>query len=276
AVGRYFAGHAEPGDRALVETWNGRAWSVTPSPRPGLDSVLFGVSCASSRSCQAVGYFDSHSTPGLATLVESWNGKAGSRTASPSPGDNGVLQGVSCVRATGCMAVGSRDGVFGAVTLAESWNGRRWSVTPSANRPMADELNAVSCVSATDCEAVGDFSPASLAPTRTLAESWNGRRWSLVPSADRGSQSNVLAGVSCPGPADCVAVGYDYYTSSGNARTQVESLGASGWSVTPSSNPSADAQLRGVTCTDAARCEAVGYHGSGSLLSDKTLVEIHH
>jgi hypothetical protein len=273
AVGRHFGGHAEPGDRALVETWNGRAWSVAPSPRPGLDSVLSAVSCTSSRSCQAVGYFDSHSTPGLATLVESWNGKAWSRAPSPSPGDNGVLQGVSCVRATRCMAVGSRDDASGAVTLAESWNGRRWSVTPSANRPVADELDAVSCVSAADCEAVGDFSPAQLAPPRTLAESWNGHRWSVVSSADRGSQGSVLAGVSCPGPADCVAVGYDYYTASGNARALVESLGASGWSTTPSPSPSADAQLHGVACTGAARCEAVGYHGSGSLLSDKTLVE---
>src|SRR5205814_7559011 len=115
--------------------------------------------------------------------------------------------------------------------------------------------------------------PAQLAPPRTLAESWNGRRWSVVPSADRGSRGSVLAGVSCAGPGDCVAVGYDVGTGSGHARTLIESRRASGWSITPSPGPSADARLLAVTCTGAARCEAAGYHGSGSLLSDKTLVE---
>jgi hypothetical protein len=144
---------------------------------------------------------------------------------------------------------------------------------PSPSLPVTDELLGVSCVSVTSCEAVGAYSPAQLAPSRTLAESWNGSRWSVVRSADRGSRGNVLAGVSCTSPAGCVAVGYDYYSSSGNAQTLVESGSAPGWSVTPSPSPGADARLRGVACSGATRCEAGGYHGAGSLLSDKSLVE---
>jgi hypothetical protein len=51
-------------DVTLIETWNGVAWSVQPSPNPdGAQSVLAAVSCVSSKVCSAVGnYNDSSST----------------------------------------------------------------------------------------------------------------------------------------------------------------------------------------------------------------------
>jgi hypothetical protein len=273
AVGRHYHGGPLPGDRALVETWNGRAWSVTPSPRPGFESILNGVSCAGARSCQAVGGFESESAAGV--LTESWNGRAWTRTGGPRGGANSLLQGVSCARAARCMAVGFRGSSSGSLTLAESWDGHRWSVVPTPNRPEADELNGVSCASATSCAAVGDYAPAPLAPPRTLAESWDGRRWALGSSPDRGTGGSVLAGVSCTAGAGCVAAGYSF-TGSGDARTLIETRGASGWSITPSPDPTADARLAGASCAGTIRCTAAGYHGTGSLLSDKTLVEIRH
>src|SRR2546427_1585311 len=53
AVGGYRA----PGEfRTLIESWDGRAWHIVPSPRPG-DSGLNGVSCVSVTSCTAVGFY---------------------------------------------------------------------------------------------------------------------------------------------------------------------------------------------------------------------------
>src|SRR5262249_52179668 len=42
---------------------------------------------------------------------------------------------------------------------------------------------------------------------RTLVESWNGTRWSVVPSPNRGVRYNELHGVSCAPAATCTAAG---------------------------------------------------------------------
>src|SRR5580700_5553953 len=78
----------------LVETWNGNAWTVSPSPSPGGDpDELFGVSCVSPSSCKAVGYDDGG--PGFKTLVESWNGTNWSIEPSRNRGgQDSVLQAV--------------------------------------------------------------------------------------------------------------------------------------------------------------------------------------
>ena len=89
---------------ALVESWDGGSWSVTPSPGPA--GFLLGVSCASSSACMAVGY--ALGQPTGPALAESWNGT--SWTAVPVPSRSGmynVLYGVSCTSPTQCMAVGT-------------------------------------------------------------------------------------------------------------------------------------------------------------------------
>ena len=46
-----------PGDDelTLIESWNGSAWNVTPSPNDEASDSLSKVSCVSSRRCTAVG-----------------------------------------------------------------------------------------------------------------------------------------------------------------------------------------------------------------------------
>ena len=44
-----------PTDKTLVESWDGVAWKVVPSPSPGRGNSLAGVSCTSSTNCVAVG-----------------------------------------------------------------------------------------------------------------------------------------------------------------------------------------------------------------------------
>ena len=119
------------------------------------------------------------------------------------------LDAVSCVSANMCMATGHRLNSIGAlVTLAESWNGTRWSVvrTPSLAGTGSD-LNGVSCVSADACTAVGAVSPNGTALS-TVIESWNGTRWSVVPTPNPGVTAHALNGVSCPSPGACMAAGY--------------------------------------------------------------------
>jgi hypothetical protein len=68
-------------------------------------------------------------------------------------------------------------------------------------------FNGVSSMSATSAWAVGLIGPG---PTQyTLAASWNGTRWTRVPSPSPGGRgaSSELAGVSAVSAADAWAVG---------------------------------------------------------------------
>lgn len=164
AVGVGYGG-SSPGPETLVELWNGTTWSVIPSPSPGTSgSFLSGVSCVSASDCTAVGYYQdanvSYPFGAGETLVESWDGSTWSVIPSPSPGTSGsVLNGVSCVSATVCMAVGASWSVpgTGPGSLTESWDGTTWSVIPSPDpNPFNNVLNGVSCISANACIAVGE------------------------------------------------------------------------------------------------------------------------
>ena len=94
------------GGRGVVDTGNtsGTAWTAEPTPPAGVDgSILTGVSCSGPASCAAVGRYQDG--PGDRTLIESWDGRSWSVTASPDPGTSSSLQGVSCPGPGFCVAV---------------------------------------------------------------------------------------------------------------------------------------------------------------------------
>jgi hypothetical protein len=267
AVGYYLtSGNLK--NRTFIESWNGTSWSVVPSPNRGTaDNSLAGVSCASAAACTAVGS-TTNSSGVSATLIESWNGTSWSVMPSPNPGTGGdALQGVSCISAAACTAVGS-SAPSGAVgrTLIESWNGTRWSVVPSPRPGSLDELDGVSCTSAAACTAVGYYR-SSGGPVRTLIESWNGTRWSVLPSPNPGG-SDVLFGVSCASAAACTAVGY--YLLSGSQKSLIESWNGTSWSVVPSPQPAPVNFLYGVSCVTATACVAAGNYARNP---PKTLID---
>jgi len=183
-------------------------WSVVHSPnRRAGGNFLDAVSCVSANMCMATGH-RLNSIGALVTLAERWDGTRWSLVPSPNLGrSNNELVAVSCASAAACMAVGFTQGGPGG-TLAESWNGTRWSVvrTPSLAGTGSD-LNGVSCVSADACTAVGAVSPNGTALS-TVIESWNGTRWSVVPTPNPGVTAHALNGVSCPSLGACMAAGY--------------------------------------------------------------------
>jgi hypothetical protein len=255
----------------LAEYWDGRSWSLTATPSPSVQSVLYAVSCTGANRCTGVGYEDAGS--GFATLVESWTGSTWSIVPSPDKGPyNSVLQSVSCLNASTCAAVGWFDGASRSSTLVELWNGSVWSVVPSPDVSSGNnELLSVSCTDAMSCAAVG-FYGAGFGPPLSLIETWDGSIWSVGAAETVGQPSSQLQSVSCTFTTNCVAVGY-YDNHHGNLRTLVGSLGQSGWGLTPSPGPRAVDDLFGVSCVGSTSCQAVGYDGSGSLVSQETLVE---
>ena len=106
------------------------------------------------------------------TFVESWNGAKWSVTHhSHNEGvQNNALNGVSCVSATSCEAVGQYSTRKATLTLVDSWNGTTWTITPSPNNGNGNDLNGVACVSATSCQATGEYGPVQ--SFRTLIESY--------------------------------------------------------------------------------------------------------
>ncbi len=193
---------------------------------------------------------------------------------SPNRGaGNDVLDGVSCVSAGPCTAVGGYTGSSGVGrALIESWNGTTWAAVPSPQPGNGDGLDGVSCVSADACTAVG-FYQNSIHLHRTLIESWNGTSWSVVLSPNRGENSqNYLYGVSCISAATCTAVGESYDSSTGFEGTLIEWWNGTSWSVAPSPNSGTrENVLFGVSCVSAAACTAVGYSLTSGL--PKTLIE---
>jgi hypothetical protein len=245
-------------DQAFAARWNGSTWSFVPSPSRA-DSILFGVSCVLASSCTAVGFY-ANAKGTERTLIEAWNGSSWSVATSPNEGTGAdFLNGVSCVSASSCTAVGAyRNAKQTLRTLIESWDGSTWSIVPSADNTGDNFLTGVSCVSASSCTAVGYYSVTAEGAEQTLAESWDGSTWSVVPTP---SGAGDLAGVDCISASSCTAVG------AGTAGTLVESWNGSTWSVVPSpNNGAAPNYLSGVSCATASFCIAVGTGNGSSLI----------
>jgi hypothetical protein len=250
----------------LAQAWNGRTWSVVPTPNHGSSSAttLSAVSCPSAGFCVAAGTWTSVAGQSY-PLAERWQGGHWSILAMPDPvtATTTVLTGVACASATACVAVGYFDNPYFIQTLAEAWNGHRWSVQRTQNVPnptstVWGQLNAIWCLSARDCTAVGDYQ-GSLTQS-TLAETWNGTTWSIKATPNvRGEPGNALNAVSCRSARQCLAVG-EYTTSTGNTGTLAQAWNGRAWSIekTPAPAGAQNSYLAGAVCPSATVCLAVG------------------
>jgi hypothetical protein len=268
--------------QTLTEQLVGTKWVIRPSRNPSpTNSVLSGVSCPELEFCLAVGSQSGEISVTGAPLPagafsEAWNGKVWVPIAPPEnqpPGS--VLDGVSCVDADYCVAVGQYPVAGTAAsqaTLAEWWLGpqRGWEVVPSANRAgaMGNLLSAVSCTLGRFCVATGVATLPRLGQ-RTLAERWTGKSFSLLDAANRpGASSDSLDSVSCGTPSLCFATGAT--VTKGKTSTLVEHLASAGFLIAPSPNRAGANVLDGVSCTRAT-CWAVGSWTSNEI--EHTLAE---
>src|SRR4029077_13428902 len=94
------------------------------------------------------------------------------------------LNGVSCVSASDCWAVGYyQSGLLSTRTLIEHWDGTSWSIvtSPDATATQQNYFNGVTCVTGSDCWAVGYYQTNNVT-FQTLIERWDGTSWIIVPS----------------------------------------------------------------------------------------------
>ena len=254
AVGYYTnsAGASQP----VVENWNGTAWRVQATPSPGGtdgDGRLFGVSCVTAHTCEAVGTYVSNGAP--LTLAEVWNGSTWHQQQTPNPGPNvpgetgDALEAVSCTAASNCEAVGDyTNSSFEFATLAEVWNGSGWK-QQSTPGPKVSILLGVSCSAAASCEAVGNTT------TQAFAEAWNATSWTEQSVASPGSAWHLFA-LSCGAADACEAVG--------DGAILAEKWSGRSWMQQSVPDPNGEVELDSVSCPGAQTCEAVGAYTSAN------------
>ncbi len=254
AVGSETSGTSSAG---LVESWNGKRWTIEQiSTPPGTSSVLSAVSCTSVEYCVAAGYYvlDSESF----AFTEIWNGSVWSIDTVPLPpeGYDSELEAVSCTSPTACTAVGQYTQSAMLAALVERWNGSQWVLQST---PAIDGyLVGVSCPTVTACTAVGSsYSyPAGIA---VLAEAWNGTKWKIEttpPIAD--TDFAQFYGAECQVPTSCTAVGAYSDAESGRSVSLAESSQASKWASDATPNPQGPCALVAVSARSPSTLVAVG------------------
>jgi hypothetical protein len=187
AVGRIEAA----GNEAVVaEHWSGTSWSSVATLASGDvvddDYAPVQISCTASQ-CMAVTQVQDDLGD---TFSAAWNsrGSVWSGVATPAlgggygSGDRYFFDGVSCVGATSCTAVGG-NAPYGESNLAERWNGSSWHVQPAPNLQGVYDtfLDGVSCPTTWSCLAIGEYNdPTRNNAIESFAERWTNAGWVIT------------------------------------------------------------------------------------------------
>ena len=246
-------------DGLLVEHFNGKRWSLVPTPalssgginRPG--GQFFGVAGTASNDVWAVGFKIGPDNPDFGEqLIEHWDGKAWSEVTSPLvEGDS--LRAVAAISANDVWAVGDRSEQGFENALIEHWDGTAWSIVPDSSisgvAASTSLLMSVSADGSNDVWAVG---------AETLLH-FNGTTWSEVPSPLM--QANSVTALS---PTNAWAVGSkNVYVRFGQNFRQVpesaiEHWDGTSWSLVSSPNAGLNSSLNGIAAISANDIVAVG------------------
>jgi RHS repeat-associated protein len=156
-------------------------------------------------------------------------------------------------------------GLRPAAAAEGGWNGGVLTTLPTPSGQVDETLAGVSCTTDTACVAVGnDGGP--------VAQTLSGSAWTAtsLPIPSNGYLPQ-MTGVSCAAATACIAVGY--IDASSTTYTPIaEVLSGTTWTVINLPLPSGwtSGQLKGISCTAAVACHAVGY-GEGSTAFADTL-----
>lgn len=293
AVGTYQKSGA-PAGLSQAQHWNGKKWSLMPTPNPNLARTPSGyfneltdVACTSASSCWAVGFdgaFDG-STETQRNEALHWNGKSWLQVKTPNPagtgkGDGNGLDSIRCPSPSDCWAAGADGGIGSSSAQSISnellrWTGKKWvtadAPNPGGTKPgQGDELFGLACTSPASCWAAGFRSIAAPGRDTVLVNEllrWNGKAWrsAKVPDPDGTGPGavNVLTSVNCSSSKDCWAVGQTGGTGGQPALNQALHWNGRSWSAISTPEPAGQGtgsrnDLNSIRCTSAANCWAVG------------------
>jgi hypothetical protein len=231
----------------------------------GLADVLSGVAAASATDAWAVGSHFDATIGGNDGLIEHWNG---SRWAIvPSPTSASSLSSAAVISASDVWAAG--QALSGGQPVFEHWDGKTW--TAFSGPPISAayvSVSGITAVSASDAWAVGTTrGTARGAPYQTLAEHWNGTKWSIVPTPDPVTGNDLLIQAAALSSSDVWAVGYDYGPT-GGASPLLTNWDGTKWRAVPTPVPTGTQynQLAAVAALPAGTVWAAGRSGHEDLI----------
>ena len=140
----------------------------------------------------------------------------------------------------------------------DAWAIHHFSANAATRQYPDDYLNAVACPSAAQCWAVGQTGTApggnTLSEARgPLLQHETGGRWQRLPPAGLAARGTALESITCPGTADCWAVG----GNSAGGLAVIEHWDGGAWRRVPSPARHGS-QLNSVSCASASACWATG------------------
>jgi hypothetical protein len=262
AVGYSNAAPNGLGAEPVIDHWNGSAWSQVGTPPTGYSTNSLAATSASSTSdAWAVGY----SEPRRYTfypLAFQWNGTAWSVSSSFATALSGQLGvGVADISPTDAYAIGGHLGSAHNGLVAQ-WNGTAWTrvtVPLPQNNNMLSDLYAISADSPGDVWIVGTYEfevNSSDYAEETYSLHWNGSAWSIVPMPlEPGTNPDleyVFNAIKANSPTDVWAVGEAYNAATDSSTTLIEHYNGTAWSIVSSPSPGTNADLTGVTTSNAA------------------------
>ncbi|MGA2449850.1 MAG: hypothetical protein ABTD50_14315 [Polyangiaceae bacterium] len=194
----------------LVEHFDGTAWSVVPTPNPGVNgNLLYGIFARSSHDIWAVGQQVGASGPDQALILH-WDGSAFTSVSSPSNGENSTdLLAVTGDDQAVIRAIGDgEDFMSGTKSVAEiNANGTWTRESAPSPGPTDNHLQGIAILSDGTAVVVGEYIDAISGNNFTLIEINRGHGWEQVPSPTTNTAGdNFLGGVTQVGH-DVWAVG---------------------------------------------------------------------
>lgn len=244
-------------------------WQLISSPNAGsttTNNILEGVTTLSASDAWAVGY-DWATNPYQMneTLAEHWNGTNWTIETTQNPGtDSDQFNAVAAISSDDVWAVGGDKfaNVGVGQPLIENWNGSSWSVVNAPNPSQYFAmLTAVAAVATNDVWAAGYYAPANgSAYSNTLIEHWDGSQWTVVPSPNVNTNSE-LTSMTVISSTDIWAIGWSTFNGSTSPYTPLFlHWDGSSWSDTSASGAIASAYgiWQGVASTSSSDVWAVG------------------
>ena len=249
-------------DEPIYATESSGTWGpVTELPVSDGTGQFNGVSCTSATDCIAVGIdIGSGDDGGMPLYATESAGAWGPLTTLTDPNGGARFNGVSCISAKDCTAVGTD--VTGAIWATEATG--TWSAV--SVRPMSTAdlecggsggiscppggLYGVSCVSMTECTAVGTDGSVNPFSMTESDGSWGA-------STKVSKASGVLSGVSCADASDCTAVG-QLGVAQPQGISATDTSGKWGSVAEFGSSSDHDDELSAIDCTSRTDCMTVG------------------
>jgi len=263
---------------SIIESWNGRSWSIAATPR--LDTtrdLLYSAAAVTPRDVWAVGEQQSEKTGRFSTLIEHWDGARWSAIPSPSAdaGETGShLYGVAADGPHDVWAVGQRDDQGSDLPLVEHWDGARWSVVGIPTAGVEGALLQGVAVRNGEIWAVGQSDDAAhqAFPFVEHRDAATGVWHAQQPTGIAGPFSDVT-GVALDDNGVAWLGGSYFDPASGNELTLVARSSGHGWRQVAAPNPgTGDKVLGGIGAADGD-VWAVGYDKTDTGRSP--LIELH-